>query len=218
MSLFSRFKKKEELKERPEETFSRLINFMKNNKVWHGMQISQNSETGEIGLFVFTSQEEMRLNQEWYAQPRVLSQSTFQEIADFLRTNREIDSIVINPFHKSCNVKRAYFIDTMRLPNFFDFPRNNEGIIQVYEWLKENPVLLLSDDNGVIITHLFCIAHTDDSSIAHELTGNEKYVLTDFEGLKKVFLEHQELSELQLNPNSDQISLNRIAFVKHGSN
>lgn len=218
MSLFSIFKKKKELKEGPEETFSRLINFLKNNKVWHGMRVNQKSETKAFELFVFTSQEEMQINQEWYAEPQLLTQSTFQELAELLREEKSIEHIVINPFHENCSVRRGYFLDAVQLPEFFDFPKDNTGILQVYEWLKEHPVLLFINDKDVIITNRFCIAHTDEASINHEPVGDEKYLLTDFNGIKKVFSEHPQLAELRINPNSDCISFNRIAFVEYESN
>ncbi|MFC4653120.1 hypothetical protein ACFO26_09410 [Lactococcus nasutitermitis] len=114
-------------------------------------------------------------------------------------------------------MKRGYFLDTMRLPNFFDFSvRDNEGVLKVYQWLRNgHSFLVLCDDKGVLIFNNACIAHTDEASINHEVTGNEKYVAMDFSELKQVFLAHPNLLRLSLNPNSDAVTFNRVAFTEN---
>ncbi|MFC4653119.1 hypothetical protein ACFO26_09405 [Lactococcus nasutitermitis] len=101
MGLFERFKQEKE-KESPQETFERLMTFMKSNQVWHGLRVDKNGQTGEIGLFVFTSQEEMQRNKNWWDEGRALTQSSFQELAENFCANslkeRELWSILFMRF------------------------------------------------------------------------------------------------------------------------
>ncbi|GHU38382.1 hypothetical protein FACS1894192_09920 [Bacilli bacterium] len=216
MVFWDRFKKEQKLK--PEERVEVLLNLLHTTELYHDFRIVEN-KSGERGIYAFTNVTEMKKNSDWFNEGRALTKSNFQEIAENLRSVKEIDCIVINPFSDVFRISRAYFLDKMTLPNFFDFPKNQEGVQQVYTWLHENNVYVFCKENGkpelfTANEEIYIVAHTNEASINHEIREDEKYVEMNFSELCQIFIEFPEFCYLMINPNSDAVQINRIGFTK----
>lgn len=107
------------------------------------------------------------------------------------------------------------------IQSFFDFPRNDEGIKKVVEWLKESKEIILGlDEEGNLVLKrtedgtIFLSAFTNlhQYSFSDENKG-EKFATIDFEGLTKIFENHAEIDLLWLNILSDSVQINRSVFT-----
>lgn len=110
-----------------------------------------------------------------------------------------------------------------QVTNFFTFPRNDEGIQQVIDWVKQaqNMIIDLDENNHLIVKKtaegsLFISAYTELGQRTPPYTEGEKFATVGFPELVQIFEENVEIDFLLLNPFSDSVQINRMAFTpKH---
>jgi predicted transcriptional regulator len=105
---------------------------------------------------------------------------------------------------------------------FFDFPRNEEGINKVIDWLKTASELIVDIDqtNHIYVSttsegKTFLSVYTDVHQRVPAYKKNDRFITLDFAGIVSIFEENMGLDFLWLNPNSDSVQLNRSVFTAH---
>lgn len=103
---------------------------------------------------------------------------------------------------------------------FFNFPRNEEGINKVVEWIKQSEELILdlNESNNIIVMemqdgHKYINVYTDLSQKQLMYQKNDKFAVTNYEGLAQMFEENAILDFILLNPKTDNVQLNRSVFT-----
>lgn len=104
--------------------------------------------------------------------------------------------------------------------NFFSFPRNEEGIQKVIEWLKHSSGVVVDLDatNGLTVSitqqgEQFLTVYTDPLQRLPRYKQAERFATIDYKELVALFEANSAIDYIWINPNTDSIQLNRSVFT-----
>ncbi len=118
-------------------------------------------------------------------------------------------------FKKNKNLEQS---KTEGVPNFFNFPQNEEGIKKITEWLKQaDEIILALDASGNLVVRGYpdetvLVAYTDLFQRKGGWEKHERIATVDFEGLKDIFAQSLDIDALMINPDSDSVMIFRHIF------
>lgn len=108
-----------------------------------------------------------------------------------------------------------------RVPNFFPFPRNEEGFKKVSQWLTESEELIAelqqSGELQVLITpegKIVLPIYTDVRARRPAFRKGENFAVMGFEDLKNIMVANPQISFVWLNHYSDRVQFERSFFSK----
>ena len=106
--------------------------------------------------------------------------------------------------------------------NYFDFPRNEESIHKIVEWLKNSSGLMIDVNSNnklsVSVTtqgEQFLIAYTDVFQRIPSYKKSDSFLTIDYNGLVELFETNNVIDYIWINPHSDSVTLNRTVFTAH---
>ncbi|GFH42426.1 hypothetical protein Hs30E_09770 [Lactococcus hodotermopsidis] len=114
--------------------------------------------------------------------------------------------------------KTTDIAEKSKIQNFFNFPRNAEGIQKIVAWLKNADEIILENDSSgnVAIRHYqdkdYLIAYTNTSQRRGGWEKKEKFSSVKFEDFSNIFEHYPQAQALWLNPDSDSVLINRLTF------
>ncbi|MGM0217815.1 enhanced serine sensitivity protein SseB C-terminal domain-containing protein [Enterococcus sp. AZ126] len=104
--------------------------------------------------------------------------------------------------------------------NYFYFPRNEESIHKIIEWLKNSSGLIIDVNSNnklsVSVTtqgEQFLIAYTDVFQRVPSYKKSDNFITIDYNGLVELFETNNVIDYIWINPHSDSVTLNRTVFT-----